>query len=77
MKGPPNGEYSNRTEMKSPQHFWYRRLYLLNEELSLGLNFSHWETIGRPNLGMYSLPREMKGRLKRTKSEEEAAIKRV
>jgi hypothetical protein len=51
---PPH-DLSNETQYKGQNHLWYYTLNRLNDELHMGLNFSHWETgrSRRPLLGMY------------------------
>jgi hypothetical protein len=55
FRPPPNGwSPDDKIESTSAPRLWYSVLYRLNERLSMGLNFSHWETgkIRRPLLGM-------------------------
>jgi hypothetical protein len=51
LRSPPEGF---ETEAKaSPQHFWYHILYILNEKMQLGIDFSQWRQYHRPYLGMF------------------------
>lgn len=56
MRGPPPG-VSEKTKLASQNHLWYHTLGILNKELGLGLNFTHWVTgkQQRTVLGLYSV----------------------
>jgi alpha-N-acetylglucosamine transferase len=52
MKNGPPYDLFTATPMKSPTHFWFLTLSVLNNELNLGLDFNHWEKNLHPPLGV-------------------------
>ena len=53
LRQPPPG-LSNHTKYKNATHLWFWVLKRLNEQLDLGIDFEHWETIQKPPHGLFA-----------------------
>jgi hypothetical protein len=51
LRSPPENFATDSTS--SPPHSWYNTLYVLNDKMNLGIDFSQWRQFHRPSLGMY------------------------
>jgi hypothetical protein len=59
----PPFNFRGPDSVKYAAHHWFFMLAKLNDELSMGLNFSKWQTIGQPILGFWPRPHSINERI--------------
>lgn len=62
-KSGPQKSLTEETKLASANNLWWWTLIDVNAEFSMGLNFTHWVTPGRPPLGLYATYRDMDARI--------------
>jgi hypothetical protein len=53
LRKPPE-DLSEATKLKSGAHVWWYHFKMVDQELSLGLDFENWISPGRPTQGLYA-----------------------
>ena len=63
MDQPPFDVENDSDANKTPEALFYHTLASVNSDLHMGLDFTHWQPIGRPNLGLAGNKNHLKYRV--------------